>query len=842
MSKRSICFITNELYPLGPGGIGRMMFNFAKQNAADGFPAELHFLVPPDLVPDDAARRRLDSTFEGLAEVHVCTPLHEIPDHTAHLMDRASFLDWSLDLMWSTSYRYMRALMVLEQQRGIPFDIIEFPDFGGWALATVEAKRAGLAFQDSILSARLHSTQGVIARAERFFDPSYWNGLLMDAEAHLLRHADLIVGHEQFVIDHNRDHYGLADRWQGRTVLEFPAIVLDDDIESAAEDTAKALGTGRGEDTDFIFSSRLQRFKRPDIFLRAAIAFAEKHPDHKGRFRLVSYGWDKPYIEWMEGLIPDALQDRVQFVYKASPQQRAEWLRQSVVVIPSDYESLCLFAYEASQMGASVILNRDCGVFGQGSRWNEGDNCLMFDGSVEDLVVAMEQALDWVPSEKVSITPDRPYWETAQDVPAVADIAPVSLSLVGFGYTTRFELEQHFSMLAMLAATPALPGQKISFVLMVPSAIYDASSEVIARASAQGWSVQRTSGVEECPETLRKRFAALDSEAVLLIGPGYGPRADFILHAAQALGRDPDLALAGGFLEEIDRDTGMSQTMRIFGGEMPSQALLSSRIAPLCSLFRTSLFERRSFDPRACAQWFEVFIRDCAIDGEKMVILPVVAATLEGEALYRIETSKKLSAGVYDPAGMKAGLAPRLIGLEPYLPGREMRGKAETLPQNVLQAGRMIAPMHVARPFPPVLFLEAHKGLMVHPLQGTFATMAEIAGPVGRIARFSVETVIVDDDNSTCAEVALACVPADASPEDIEAIMHSRDSLLKGYAASGWHLLDPGPGVTVSLGLRGASKGRDRIILMSRLSPGGREVNARVLFRNCTVEYDSHIF
>lgn len=837
MKKRSICFVTNELYPLGPGGIGRMMFNFAKQNAAAGHPAELHFLVPPNLVQTDEDRRRLDNVYIGLAEVHVATPLHALPDHNAHLMDRASLLPWSLGLLWSTSYRFYRELLAIETRRGSPFDIIEFPDFGGWGFAAIEAKRAGLAFQNTTLAARLHSTQGVISRAERFFDPSYWNGLLMDSEAHLLRHADLIVGHEQFVVGHNQDHYDLAERWQDRVVLEFPPIVLDD-IELARDGD---LGTGNGADTNFIFSSRLQRFKRPDIFIRAAIAFAEKHPDHKGLFRIVSYGWDQPYIDWLDSLVPDNLRDRVQTHYTAAPKQRIEWLQDSVIVIPSDYESLCLFAYEASQMGSSVILNRACGVFGQGARWDEGQNCLMFDGSVEDLVASMEQSLDWAPSAKVSIESDRPYWEASGQPVAPEPAEPASVSLVGFGYRTKFELEQHFSSLAMLAAAPILQNTDINRVLIIPSAIYDASAEIITRASAQGWEIQKSSGVEECPETLRKRLTNLPSDAVLLCQPGYVPQANFIDVARKAMGQTAGPSIVGGLLEEIDAASGASQTMRVYGGEMPSQALMSSRIAPISSLFRKSLFERHPFDPRACNQWFEVFIRECALDEEQIVIAPMVAATLAGEALYRIETTKKLSAGIFDKVGLDAGLKARLIAIEPLLPNQEAVGRKIPMPVNTLQEGKMLAPLSVSRNFRPVQFLPDHQGLMVHPLKDAGITMAEISGPYGCIARFSVDVIMASQENDG-AEVAVVCAPPSASPEDIEAIMNSRDCLPKGYAAGGWHQIAHDQPVTLFLGLRGASRGKDRLILLSRLNDGGGEANSQVVFHNCVVEYDSNIF
>ena len=62
----------------------------------------------------------------------------------------------------------------------------------------------------------------------------------------------------------------------------------------------------------------------------------------------------------------------------------------------------------------------------------------------------------------------------------------------------------------------------------------------------------------------------------------------------------------------------------------------------------------------------------------------------------------------------------------------------------------------LSRPFPPVVYLEDHEGLMVHPLKGTFATMAEIRGPGGRVARFNAEAMLVGDEMAVIAMIVWA--------------------------------------------------------------------------------------
>ena len=213
-SKIAICLVTNELYPLGPGGIGRMLYNFAKHNEDMGFPADLHFLVPQSLIdskPD--AWALLQSAFDDIATIHVCPKLLSCPTPAAQLLAKAEEYPWTNEWLFGDSYRYYMGLRAAERKRGAPFDIIEFPDFGGWGVASIEAKRAGLDFSNALISARIHSTQNLLYGVERFaHDPGHWAGIMFDAERHLLANADLIVGHGADVDDLRREGRGLRVR------------------------------------------------------------------------------------------------------------------------------------------------------------------------------------------------------------------------------------------------------------------------------------------------------------------------------------------------------------------------------------------------------------------------------------------------------------------------------------------------------------------------------------------------------------------------------------------------------------------------------------------------------
>ncbi len=823
----SICFVTNELYPLRKGGIGRMLYNFARQNARTGAPAEIHFLVPPDLVAAPEDEEQLRHALEGLAVLHVATPLHLLLDAEAHLFDRASFLPWSLELLASTSYRYYRGLLNIEAARGAPFDFIEFPDFGGWGLASIEAKRAGLAFQDTMLCARLHSTQGMIARAERFYESSPWSGILMDAERHLLAHADLIVGHVQSVIDANARHYGLTERWAGRTVLEFPPILLEA-IEADAVQP-EAAGT-RAE--DFIFSSRLQPFKRPDIFVRAAIAFLERHPDHAGLFRLVSYGWDRRYIDWLKGLVPERFHDQIQFIEGASESERSALLARSVIVVPSDFESLCLFAFEAGQMGRPVLLNRRCSAFGDNPRWRDGDNCLLFDGTVDDLVRAMEQALDWRPASQVSVDVDRPYWLADHPVsaahPASTASAAPTVSVMLTGITRRANLNVRLMQAVFIQSELDLAGGD-ALVMLLPHGLFAPDAPEIAAITARGWQVMWSSGSEECPESFGLRLAGLSGDCILVCPDGYDIHPGFVTAGRRAMRRDPDLMVFGGHLALEDPDSGRAATLRAFGGEMPSLALTSSRIAPLPALIRRSLLTRRRMDSRAGKFWFETFLRDCAMDREPILIAPMAAASVTRP---EVETTARVSAGVMDRAGLRAGLPGRLLGLKPGIGDAEFFRAPQVLAGRALASGRRLWPQGVPRDWEPVQYLADRKCLMVHPLNDT-VTVAELAMPEGPVSRITATLRNLNLENDG-TEAAIACVPPGLEEDWVIGVLSGRLGDAPRFPVSDWVRVMADQIGELTLAVPGAGS-EHRLFLLSRLPEDGREYKAQVAFERVTL-------
>ena len=138
--------------------------------------------------------------------------------------------------------------------------------------------------------------------------------------------------------------------------------------------------------SSFLFSSRLQPFKRPETFLRAARICKERFGE-KVSFIVCAYGWDKDYVQNLKEFGGDA----VIWLQDVSQSEREWLLNNTNLVIPSNYESLNLLAYEQVSRGKKPILNSNCLAF-QNNFWNDG-NAIMFDGSPASLTHVVGEIL-----------------------------------------------------------------------------------------------------------------------------------------------------------------------------------------------------------------------------------------------------------------------------------------------------------------------------------------------------------------------------------------------------------------------------------------------------------------
>lgn len=392
-------FILDELYPADRGGIGRLMFNIVQHAKQENPALDLHILLgrakPADAKP-------LAEALAGAAQVHYLDDAKQVSEWLG-VADIAKSIatNPSLNQPFQSGLRVLASALSLQEKVG-KFDHIEIPDHMGMGAVLLMAREAGLAFQEAEITCRLHSSLSAILSVEPFYHArSDWIAPRVEFERYSLQHADRIVAHIPAIAAFNHTHFGFESAWMDKVEVAFPPAIWP--LEPQAPNSLS-------DAPDFIFTSRFQPFKRPDLFIKAAITVLDQTPDYAGKFRLISYGFNAEYIDGLRLMVPERFLDRIMIEVNLSSEKRAAAMAAAIIVQPSNYESLCALAYEVAANKNPILLAQDCAAFGAFDRWIDGENCLLFAPTPAALAKTMRKAISWRPNQPVNTTPDPAYF------------------------------------------------------------------------------------------------------------------------------------------------------------------------------------------------------------------------------------------------------------------------------------------------------------------------------------------------------------------------------------------------------------------------------------------------
>lgn len=363
MTRLRVCIATWELKPFTAGGIGTLVHNilktcdFEKIELSVLWYGEKHF--SPQMLGKLFPQCRFFSVHDWKTGDEFFDPPGDKFQSQRHL----------------NSFELMKALKKIELELG-KFDVIEFPDFAGAAYATLQEKLLGRAFLDTKIAVRIHSTESVLRRYDHR-SPDFANPFVADMERKALLDADFVISHLEPIAADVTSHFGFPDEWKQKVRTEYPPIL-------ANGKTNERL-MRFDADTPLVFSSKIQWVKRPHAFINAAVSFMRSCPDYKGDAYLLAHFIDAELLDHCKRLIPEALKPRFAFMHSASSELRDSIIGKGIVVFPNSYESFCLAAYEANQLGGYVVVNGLNPAFGSGTGWLDGQNCTKFTGSVSDL-------------------------------------------------------------------------------------------------------------------------------------------------------------------------------------------------------------------------------------------------------------------------------------------------------------------------------------------------------------------------------------------------------------------------------------------------------------------------
>lgn len=375
MSVGRLVFVTFELYPLTSGGIGRALYNILMSMSQDDRNRTTVVIVGDYMrtprLPQDL--RGIDVIFADINDEHGLTKGEAIyPPRWAF-----KHTDWH----WR-SYVALRSLRELADAETIAY--IEFTDWGGLGHCATQEKKLGVAFSGVPIAIRLHGPHGVLLSTERYIVSETDIGIF-DLERSALGACDLIIAQTKPYFDKVREVFGF-DRaeWERRYFYSPPPVIIDSEPAKHGKigDVNKRV----------IFTSKFQHIKRPEIFVRGVAQFLHSQEGKDWEVAFCAHITDAGSKQRVVKQIPPALRSQFRFITDLSGADRDEYISTSVVVVSSACESFCLSAFEASLLGAVVVLNESNPSFGTDTLWHDGENCLKFDGTARGLAKALKRA------------------------------------------------------------------------------------------------------------------------------------------------------------------------------------------------------------------------------------------------------------------------------------------------------------------------------------------------------------------------------------------------------------------------------------------------------------------
>lgn len=616
-------FVTRELFPFTPGGIGRVLSNILWNE-----PGETRDSMAVLYIGDSIDNGAFEQVFPGVK--FLAWPHHCYLTRTRSgewFPPQASF---SHCLLYWESIHVAQGLDELTLTHGEP-EYIEFIDWGAAAFVATQRKALGIALCSSILAVRLHTTDSILADFEPRKQDS--SGLaLYDLERKALADCDLIVGQLATVANAFKFFYGFNEHeWDPRLRLHAPPVLLD-----TCPVAVSTIDVGTA--TPLLFTSKLQDIKRPDVFVRGCVQFMRRCPAYQGDVVFLAHSFDAAYMTHVEDLIPDELRKRVIFTKGVSGVARERRIAKSVCIFPSPWESFCLAAHEASLSGAVCILNDSNPAFGDGTPWQAGFNCEKFDGTAEGLAAALERlfangSTDLVP---VAVSPDPEPWKELPKPVVRPTAAHPCIDVVIINRNSGLGLLRTLD--SVLSS-----GASLGALVIVDDASTDPRdlSVLDELASAEGIVVLRSDTPSGVATASNRGLGATCSDSVAFVRAGDRFVAGFLETSAAALQNcsEFDVVVGQAIISdaedmppiEISVLAGIEahpSLFRIYYGEATLSGLYEDRFSPTGFIVRREVALNHRFDPTMQAMEVWEFMMRIGQAGSRFLVAPTVGLVL----------------------------------------------------------------------------------------------------------------------------------------------------------------------------------------------------------------------
>ena len=600
---RHLVFVSTDLFPWSTGAAGRLLSNLLRSLSESDRARSVVMMVDTHIEPAS-----FDAAFPGVRMLQLDTETAEPDVSTPQSPPARAYVN--AVGQWRSAQIY-RALAVFARTANIEY--VEFPARDGLAFCTLQERRLKGFLADALVAVRLQDSHTALMQAEA--RPIAMADLnLSDLERKSLRDCDVVVASSVALTDVTRAAFGFSDDgWSCRLVNHLP--MLHCDFTPRKEQAIPA-----SFEQPIVFTSAVRRAERPDLVVRAVAGFMSEELCYVGRLMLVGEHSDAAYASQLQRMAPPVLSPRM---HMDTGLARAPWealISSACVVFPGVSASCCLAAWEASILGARLILNASNPGFGVDSPWIDGLNCLKFDGTASGLVGTLKRNVARNESLQVVQYPETP-WPWLAVVPRPSKWRPVAsrpmVSVVVSHYnlgaylpeTLRNLSEQRYPEIEVVVIDDASTDG--SSIRLVASLVSESNPrlKIIRSATNMGLAAARNMGVRHATG---KYVLTLDADD--LIHP------DFLTVGVAALENNADFDIVvtqAGYFQDgeiVSFESGRINfsDYAVFTGEAVVAGLLENKFSTATALFRKTALDRFPYEESlACYEDWSLYMRMC---------------------------------------------------------------------------------------------------------------------------------------------------------------------------------------------------------------------------------------
>lgn len=382
----TICFVTYEIHPTNKGGCGVLLHHAAEILLRQGHTIIFLLDVPRNEFVQFAERDRLGFPRpENCSAYWVDDLLDGFPLHPADVPN----------LFRLKSLRFAYALRRLMERE--PIDLVEFFEYAGVGYSAFvdrifgddggqPGKPPAGAAKMPVLAARLHSSLELLDIHGGTHGMDRDRHFLYGLERAALQLTETIIAPTRTFFT---AHYEGPYRLPGRRMV----------VAQSPKQPFPAVSRRPPRDGPYriAFIGRMFALKGVDQLVQAAVLLFRRRPALRCCVDLI--GYDSPespipgsFVAYLRTLMPAELRDRFVFYGQLSHAQIIERLGDAhFAVFPNRIESFCYALHEVYDAGVPVVVNN---LPAFADFFEHERNALVYDGTTEGLLSAMERMID----------------------------------------------------------------------------------------------------------------------------------------------------------------------------------------------------------------------------------------------------------------------------------------------------------------------------------------------------------------------------------------------------------------------------------------------------------------